>query len=426
METSPDTARPLRIAYLMTWFPKLTETFVLDEIRVVERCGAVVEIFPLLRKKGEPVHPEALPLLLRTHFQPLFSFRIVAAHWHYIRRNPHTYSRTLAELLRGSVGSLRCLIGALAFFPKAVLFARQMEHLDIDHIHAHFASNPALSAWIIHRLTGIPYSFTAHGSDLHVDRTLLDEKVRAAAFAVTVSSYNREVMVGACGEPMRGKIHVVRSGVDVAALQPKTDWCKDGPLEILCVASLGEVKGHTYLVDACRILAKRGIDFRCHLVGEGPLRPRITRQIAAAALTGRFQIHGGLARPQVERRLRQADLFVLPSVPTPEGRREGIPVALMEAMACALPVVASDLSGIPELVEHNVCGQLVPPRDSIGLANAIKRYHDNPRLREAMGQAARKKVVDRFDLKKSAGRLVEHFEHHAAAGIGKESRCESP
>jgi len=343
-----------------------------------------------------------------------------------MRRSPHTYCRTLVELLRGSVGSLRCLIGTLAFFPKTVFFARQMEELDIDHIHAHFASNPALAAWVIHRLTGIPYSFTAHGSDLHVDRTMLDEKIRSAAFAVTVSSFNMEVMVRACGEKGRGKIHVLHCGVDVDALQPKTDWSQGGPLEILCVASFGEVKGHTYLIDACRILAERGIDFRCRLIGEGPLRRRITRQIAAAALAGRFRIHGGLARPEVERRLRQADLFVLPSVPTPEGRREGIPVALMEAMATALPVTASDLSGIPELVEHNVCGQLVQPRDSVGLADSIERYHHDPRFRQSMGRAARKKVIDRFNLEKSAGRLVVLFERHAAAGIGKEPRCELP
>lgn len=426
MKTAPDSTGPAKIAYLMTWFPKLTETFVLDEILAVERCGTAVEIFPLLRKKGEPVHPEAALLLERVHFQPLFSFRIAAAHWHYIHRNHHAYFRTLAELLCGTGGSLRCLIGALAFFPKTVLFARQMEQLDIDHIHAHFASNPALAAWIIHRLTGIPYSFTAHGSDLHVDKTMLNEKLRSAAFAVTVSSYNKETMVSTCSEAMREKIHVVHCGVDIDALQPKTDWSTEGSLKILCVASFGEVKGHTDLIEACRILAERGINFRCHLVGEGPLRRRITRQIAAAALADRFQIHGSLARPQVVRRLRQADLFVLPSVPTPEGRREGIPVALMEAMACALPVVASDLSSIPELVKHNVCGLLVQPRDSIGLAIAIQRYHDDPRLQQAMGRAARKKVVDRFDLKKSAARLVELFQRHAAATIGKESRCESP
>ncbi len=426
METAADSTGSANIAYLMTWFPKLTETFVLDEILAVERCGASVEIFPLLRKKGEPVHPEALPLLERAHFQPLVSLRIVAAHWHYLRRNPRSYFQTLMELLRGSVGSLRFLGGALAFFPKTALIARQMERLDIDHIHAHFASNPALAAWIVHRLTGIPYSFTAHGSDLHVDRTMLTEKVRSAAFAVTVSSYNKEVMVRACGEAMRGKIHVVHCGVDVDALLPKTDWSQEGPLKILCVASFGAVKGHAYLVDACRILAERGIDFRCHLVGEGPLHRCISRQIAAAALADRFQVHGGLTRPQVRQLLQQADLFVLPSVPTPQGRREGIPVALMEAMACALPVAASDLSGIPELVKHNGCGLLVQPRDSIGLADAIERYHDDSRFRQSMGQAARKKVIDRFTLDKSAGRLAELFKQHAAASIGKEPRCELP
>jgi colanic acid/amylovoran biosynthesis glycosyltransferase len=405
----------MTIAYVMTWFPKLTETFVLDEILALKQRGVSLKLFPLIKNRRGPVHLQALALLDEVCYQPFVSLPILCAHWHYLRRKPGIYWRAVVEVFKGTARSPRFLFGALCFFPKTVRMAYEMEQSAIAHVHAHFASNPALAVLVIHRLTGIPYSFTAHGSDLHVDRTMLAEKLRSAAFAVTVSGFNERVMVTACGKRLSRKIHVIHCGVDTQALRPRKVRTGIKPFTILCVASLVPVKGHRHLIEACQMLARRGIPFRCHLVGEGPLRARLVRQIAAAALSAHFELHGGLPRHAVARLLTRADVFVLASVPTREGRREGIPVALMEAMAAGLPVVASDLSGIPELVEHGISGLLVEPRDCVGLADAMQRLSKNRLLREAMGRSGRERVLEQFDLATNVARLASLFDVALAA-----------
>ncbi len=395
------------VAYIMSRFPKLTETFILYEILALERHGVPVEIFPLLRERQQVSHPEALRLTERARFQPFISLRILAAQWRFIRRDARAYFRLWADVLKGTLGSLNFFVGALGILPKTVLFALEMERLNIRHVHAHFATHPALAAFIINRLTGIPYSFTAHGSDLHVERRMLDKKIQSAAFAVTISRYNKEVMVAECGEEARGKIHVVHCGVDTAFFQPPAMKSESGSFSILCVGSFEEVKGHIYLVEACRLLSAMGAAYECHLIGEGPQRRRIEKQIRTSGLRDRVRLHGGVPRAEVLRTLACADVLVLASVPTRQGKREGIPVALMEAMASGLPVVASNLSGIPELVQDGVTGILVPPRDSEELALALKRLGADSALRSRMGRAGRRQILAEFDLEQNALRLLE-------------------
>lgn len=407
-----------RIAYIMSRFPKLTETFVLYEILAIEKQGVSVEVFPLLRQQEKTCHPEAQQIVARAHFHPFISPRILLAQWHFIRRNPGKYFRLWLEVLGSTFGSFNFFFGALGVFPKTVLFAYEMEQLRIQHIHAHFANHPTLAAFIVHRLTGIPYSFTAHGSDLHIERRMLDKKLKSALFAVTVSSYNKKVMVEECGAAFQDKIHVVHCGVDTNQFWPRA---KEGaPSEnnatcrILCVASFEEVKGHAYLIEACRLLADLRVDFVCHLIGEGPLRGQIATQIRRLDLESQITLCGGLPRAEVIAMLSHADIFVLPSVPTRQGKREGIPVVLMEAMSIGLPVVSSDLSGIPELVENQVSGFLVPPRDIPCLAKAIEELSQDSELRERMGQAGRRKVMTEFDLAKNSLKLIELFHVGAA------------
>src|SRR5437867_33231 len=338
---------PGKVAYIMSRFPKITETFLLYEILALEEFGVPVEVYPLLREYQPVTHPEAERLVQRAHFHPFISLPILAAQLHFIRRRPLAYFRLWAEVLGATWGSANFFLGALGIFPKAVRFAYEMARQEVTHVHAHFASHPAVAALIIHRLTGIPFSFTAHGSDLHVERRMLDKKVAAAAFAVTISSYNKEVMVEECGEAARNKIHIIHCGVDTSVFSPHRQSLAQRPFQILCVASFEEVKGHKYLIEACQLLRDRGVDFTCHLVGDGPLRPVIEAQITAAGLLDQVRLHGGVPRADVVRMLAEADVMALASVPTRSGKREGIPVVLMEAMASGLPVVTSAISGIP-------------------------------------------------------------------------------
>src|SRR5688572_17010117 len=228
----------------MSRFPKLTETFVFYEILALEAQGITVEIYPLLREHQPVAHPEVELWLGRARFQPFVSLSMLRAHAHFIRRNPATYGRVLWEILRHTWGSLNFFLGALGIFPKTVYFAYEMQARGISHVHAHFANHPAVAALIVHRLTGIPFSFTAHGSDLHVDRRMLAVKVAASAFAVTISAYNKKVMVDECGEQAREKIKIVRCGVDPAVFVPPAPRSPDRPFDIICVASCEEIKGH--------------------------------------------------------------------------------------------------------------------------------------------------------------------------------------
>ena len=242
-------------------------------------------------------------------------------------------------MLSGTWGSLNFFVGALGIFPKVAHAARLMQAEGVDHVHCHFANHPAAAGFVIRRLTGIPYSFTAHGSDLHVDRHMLCEKIREAAFVVPISRYNRDLMVEECGEVVREKLVVIHCGVDTEYFRPADAMVDDQHLEILSVGTLHEVKGQRYLVEACRLLRDDGVDVVCKLIGDGPDRKALTRQIAAAGLEDSVVLLGRHDRDGVLELLRTTHVLVAPSVPTTRGKREGIPIVLMEAMASGVPVI---------------------------------------------------------------------------------------
>jgi glycosyltransferase involved in cell wall biosynthesis len=409
-----------KVAYIMSRFPKITETFILYEILQHHHHGESVEIYPLMREREPAVHPEAVSLFDRVHFQPFLSLAILRANLHYLCRAPRTYLGAIVEVLRGTLGNANFFFGAVVFLPKSVAFAYQMKRSGVTHVHAHFATHPALSALIISRLTGIPFSFTAHGHDVHCSRKMLREKLASAQFAVAISQYNRDLMAEECGDRLIHKIHVIHCGVDTDYFSPAPHPRPAKPLRIICVASLLEVKGHTYLVEACRILRERRIAFHCDLVGAGERRAQIEAQITKAGLGDAFTFHGPQPRAVVRRMFHQANVKVLASVPTSSGLREGIPVALMEAMACGLPVISSQLSGIPELVENGVSGILVAPRDSLALADGLERLAQDINLRVRMGTAGRVRILREFDLSQNASALAKLFSGPASTvGFGE-------
>jgi glycosyltransferase involved in cell wall biosynthesis/peptidoglycan/xylan/chitin deacetylase (PgdA/CDA1 family) len=402
----------LKVAYVMSRFPKLTETFILYEILELYNQGVQVEVYPLLRQRETVTHQAAERLLPQIHFRPFLSISVLMANLHFIRRRPLAYIKAWFEVLWGTLGSARFFAGAVIYFPKVVRFAYEMSQSGVQHIHAHFANHPALAALIIHRLTGIPYSFTAHGSDIHRDTTMLARKVAAAEYVISISKYNKELIVEECGEQLRNKIHVIHCGVDPNVFAP-CQTPTDRPLQIICVGSLVEVKGHKYLIEACRILKSRGIDFLCHMVGNGPLRAALEKQIKEAGLNDRINMHGALPRMEVASRMAGSDVMALTSALARDGQREGIPVVLMEAMASGLPVVASRLSGIPELVESGKTGFLVPPGDPVAIAEALETLARDKQLRIRMGRAGREKALREFNLRQSATRLLAYFRNGA-------------
>lgn len=429
----------VRVGYVMSRFPRLTETFILYEILALKRRGLEVEIHPLLRERKTRVHPDgasvlrkavdllsreerevvmhpdARPLLPQVHYSPLLTWGIAATNLRQLLARPRAYLAALMAIVRHNVGSPNYLLGGLATFPLAISIGAKLRRSGVSHLHAHFANHPAAAAFVINRVYGIPYSFTGHGADLQVDQHMLARKVDAASFVRVISEDGRRFVAAHASPHSATKLVVLPCGIDTGSFDgmPRADGT-GRPATLLCVATMYEVKGHVYLFQACARLVGAGRDLRCLLVGDGPDRSALEQEVADLGLAERITFLGQRVRTEVVQLMHEADVLVVPSIPTSSGRREGLPVVLMEGMAAGLPVVASAISGIPELVDDEVTGLLVPPKDPDALAEAIGRLLDDADLRRRIVTGARRRVREDYDLDVISAKLAALFEEHAA------------
>jgi glycosyltransferase involved in cell wall biosynthesis len=397
------------VAELMSRFPKASETFILNEALELRRLGLRVELFPLLEERGPAVQPESAELARTARYPRREPRAVLAAQVHWLRARPRAYLSAWAEALYGNRTSPKFLARTLAVVPAAAWFAREMERIGISHVHAHYATHPALAAWVCHRLTGLPYSFTAHAHDLYVERPMLAAKARDAAFVVAISEFNRRMLEELLDPRDAGRVHVVRCGVDIERFTPRPREPHAG-LRIACVASLEPYKGHVHLVDALAQLAHDGVAFECNLVGGGELRAALEARVQALGLGGSVRFLGPQPSERVAALVGAADVVVLPSIITAEGKMEGLPVALMEALAVETPVIASAISGIPELVEDGVTGLLVPPGDPQALAAALARLAADPEQRSRLGRQGREQVRAQHDIHANVAALAALIE----------------
>ena len=403
------------VAYIMSRFPLLTETFILREMLELERRGLPLEVFPLLRAHASVRHEEVDCLKAAIHYTPFLSPAIILANASFLRRKPGRYLRLLWTILKGNWGSTNLFTGALGIFPKSVYFARLVEKHRVVHVHAHYATHPALCAMIISELAGVGYSFTAHAHDIFLEQRMLAEKVRKARFVAAISKHNKDFLLRLAPDVPPGKIEVVHCGIELEKYDALGRGSSDRlelpnkAITAICVASLQPYKGISYLISACERVARRVPNFRCIIVGQGADRAKLEALIDEKGLRQVVRLLGGMPQHQVATLLGEADLFVLPSIIAPSGQMEGIPVALMEAMASRLPVVSTRLSGIPELVDDGVNGILVPPEDDRALAEAIIALSGDHSLRREMGERGREKVAAEFELHATVESLFALF-----------------
>lgn len=387
-----------RIAYIVSRFPKITETFILFEIVELARLGTEVAVFSILRENEGVMHAEAAPIVERAHYCDLFSWAVLRSQIFWLRRAPARYLRAWWRSLVGNAASPSFFVRALVIVPAAAHFARQMQEERIEHVHASWATHTALAAYVVHILTGIPYSFTAHAHEIYCDRTMLGEKIRHSEFFVTISEYNRRMLTELYGPECARRMHVVHCGVDTSLFKPRNAPRANQPFTILCVACLEEHKGQRYLIEACAELRRRGVDLRCLLVGEGKDRPLLERQMRELGVEQCIQLLGRQPRHRVLELMAEADVLTLQSIMTPSGMSEGVPVCLMEAMASGVPVIASAIRGVPELVEHGRTGLLVSHSNAHALAEALMTIHTSPGLARELAIRGREKVIREFDL----------------------------
>ena len=415
------TDRPLRLAYLMSRFPKATETFILNEILELRRRGHHVEIFPLVREREAVVQPEAAQLVAEMHDLRPWSRSVLAAQAYWLRRAPRRYLATWARAIAGNVRSPRFLVRVFAVVPAGAAIARSVVERDLDHVHAHWATHPTLAAWVAARLSGRRYTFTGHAHDLYVDRTMLAAKVADAAAVVTISQANRDRIRSWFGEAAAERTVVIHCGVDPARFAPPATVggaaeaalppapAAERPTRLLVVASLQPQKGHRFLVEACRLLRARGHDVRATFVGEGPERADLERRIAETDLGGIVSLAGAQPSDRVAEAIAAADVVIQPSVVLRSGKTEGIPVALMEAMAAERPVIASRVSGIPELVVDGETGLLVEPGRPDEIAAAVERLIADRGLAARLARNGRARVLSAFDLHRTTAELEAVF-----------------
>lgn len=398
------------IAYIMSRFPKITETFILNEMVALEESGLQIEVFPLVREKTAVQHRDADRFVSKAHFPIWGSAALWAAQLYWLRRRPSQLFNIWITMLWGNRASLKFLLRTAAAVLAGADFAREIERRQVSHVHAHWATHATTAAMVVHRLTGISFSFTGHAHDIYVNQSTLAKKIAAAAFMVTISDYNKRFVTNAVGPQLGKKIQVIRCGVDTTLFQPQPQKADDQPLHILCIGRLEKKKGQTYLIEACHLLQQRGVKFACRLLGGGDDREALASQIKTAQLNDVVELLDHQPRRVVLQMLAWADVVVMPSITLPNGKKEGIPVALMEALAVGLPAVASDLSGIPELIVDGETGLLVPEKDPQALADALLRLDRDPLLRRTLGKQGRTKVISEYDLTKNTARLKECFE----------------
>ncbi len=414
---------PGKIAYVMSRFPHLPETFILREMSELERQGWTVALYPLVVQAQAVAHAEAAHWLPEVRHVPFVSGAVLAGNGRAIRQHPVTYLRLWGQTIAGNVSDPNMLLRACALFPKAVQAAAQMQAEGVNHIHAHYATHPAFFAWLIHQLTGISYSLTVHAHDIFVRTAMLEAKLRAASFVVAISDYNVAHLSRIVGPWVREKTAVIHCGITPELYQSRSAPARSGqPLEIINIGSLQPYKGQAFLVQACARLKQAGIPFRCRIIGGGAEQASLLSLIEQLGLQEQVQLLGPLPQEEVAALLPTATCYVQPSVIMPSGKMEGIPVSLMEALACAVPVVATNLSGVPELVQDGQTGVLVPPADVGSLALALQGVYEAPEAAFATAVAGRELVLNAFHLQHNVTELAALFKRYA----GKESPALQP
>ncbi|MCI0588616.1 MAG: glycosyltransferase family 4 protein [Planctomycetes bacterium] len=388
------------IGYLLKCFPRLSETFILNEILELERQGLPLRIYSM----NEPQEPVRHRLFSRVR-SPIsyLPFPLLAeaaaylrAHLPLLLRHPLRYLATLASVLASFDRDL------LERFVQAGEVARLARRDGVRHLHAGFVHFPGSVAWLVHRLTGLPFSLATHARDLALSKpSLLRRKVAAARLVLTCNGYNVPALEALAGPGGTARLRHIYHGADLERFRFEPCGLADPPL-VLAVGRLVEKKGIDDLVSACALLRDRGRRFQCRIIaGSRDRWNEIEAQIRALRLESAVLLDGPLDQEEVRGWYREASVFALPCRLGSDGDRDGVPNVLVEAAASGVPIVSTPVSGIPELVRDGETGLVVPPRDPSALASAIERLLESPELRARLREGARALVEERFDLRRN-------------------------
>ena len=393
-------------------YPAVSHSFIRREIDAVEQAGHEVFRFSIrpasagLKDEADIREAEATEVVLRQGFA-----RILLRAWATLLSRPARSMSALAAAWRLSAPGWKSKARHLAYLAEAAWLAHRIERLRIDHVHAHFGTNPAAVALLVRALGGPPFSFTVHGPD-EFDAPVslsLSGKVEAATFVAAISSYGRSQLMRWSAPEQWSKIGVVRCGLGRDFLQAPVEPIPDSSTEFVCVARLSAQKGLPLLIAACDRLRRNGESFSVTIIGDGEMREALEADIRQRQLTAFIALAGARSSAEIRDRLIGARAFVLPSF------AEGLPVVLMESLALARPVITTAVAGIPELVDSG-CGWLIPAGSEDALVEAMTAaLRATPDELAAKGLAGRERVLAMHDAARNAAQLIDAIDTPPAA-----------
>ncbi len=406
-----------RTAYVLLWFPKPSETFIFTEVVNLWNLGLPLRVFTLYGELKGHLSPE-----MKTVEVPIERLGTARAGWlfsgllYWLKRNRRLALRLLREVPFRRWNGFEKGGESLWAFLCAFHLARRFEEEGIEHIHAPWACGPATAAWVASRLTGIPFSFTGRAHDIYPPDGAIREKIRDAvlvrAETRTGSLHMRTYATAADAH----KFRVTYNGVPLGTV-PLSSVPMTPPYRLLAAGRFVPTKGFDVLLRACHLLVRSGLDIHLTLAGDGSRMPQLRYLVRRLGLRDRVSFPGFVTHDRVSGLFQNADLFVMPSVVDRTGNRDGLPTVILEALLHRVPVVATDVSGISEIIEHGSTGFLVPQRDVHALADAIARMVGDRKKAVEMAERGMARVRADFNALKNHRRLLELYEEVLTPGM---------
>ncbi len=396
----------MKILYVVSLYPCWSETFIVREINTLIKRGHTVYIASLKHDCEEFAHPDALQNKDRVIY-PSGTAKQLLALTKVFFQNPFR----LTELLLSSIAKFwnkpEPLFKTFASLARAASMVEVIKPLDIQHIHAHWATYPSTASVLLSDVLHTPFSFTSHAHDIFVEDQLIKYKVDRCKFACTISHHNVRWLASKYGADS-SKVHVVHCGIDLEQMRSFGEVERN--TSILAVGRFDEIKGFKYLIEAIGILKSEYPDIHCELVGavDGDTLTPLQARISELGIEENIDLLGAQSQDVVVEKMKSCGVFVLPCVVGSDGNMDGIPVVLMEAMALGTPVVSTGISGIPELIEHEKNGILVEPNDPLSLARGIKCTLSGKNLDERV-KAARERITNEFNIEHEVSKLETLF-----------------
>jgi colanic acid/amylovoran biosynthesis glycosyltransferase len=395
------------VAYLLERFPSFGQTFVYHEIAELERQGTSVHVYSIRRPVGEPKQDWDEKLIRRVHYLP--DEKTIVPEVDRLVRDS-----TIPEPVRQSLKEWGRQSDFLRLY-QAIYVGVRLRQVGIRRVHAHFAGMAARTAYWINQFFAIPFSFTAHANDIFAPRDFvvsLSKLFTHAAAVVTVSDYAaaylRNQFPGAAS-----KIHRIYNGLDLSRFHA-ADFGGGIPA-IVSIGRLIEKKGFSDLISACRLLQPRGREFICKIIGEGPLEEALRSQIIGEGLESCVELVGPRTQSQIALELAAGTIFALPCTREESGGMDNLPTVIMEAMAAGLPVISTRVAGIPEMIENDFNGILVPEHDPKAIHNALEYLITNPEEARRYGDRGRAIAREKFSIETSSRALRALFETQEGA-----------